>query len=63
MSRTQLYTKKELRLLAGISESTFSKYLNNMYFTELSAIGYVKEQKILTSEQYKFLVEKLVIVE
>jgi hypothetical protein len=59
----KLVSKKELRPLSGISENTFRKYLNNIYFRELQQMGYVKNQKILTGEQYKFLVEKLVIVE
>ncbi|MDR0667612.1 MAG: DUF4248 domain-containing protein [Prevotellaceae bacterium] len=62
MNRTRLYTKKELRLLAGVSESTFRRYLNKKYFDELQKMGYEKKQKILTPTQYKYIVDKLVIV-
>jgi hypothetical protein len=63
MSRTRLYTKKELRIMAGISKNTFRRYMNDLYFTELQKLGYEKKQKILSPQQSKFLIEKLVITE
>jgi hypothetical protein len=63
MSRTRLYSKKELRIMAGVSHNTLRRYMNDVYFIELQKLGYEKKQKILTGEQYKFLADKLVIVE
>ncbi|MDR0691575.1 MAG: DUF4248 domain-containing protein [Prevotellaceae bacterium] len=60
---SRLISKKELRIRSGLSETTFRKYLNVRYFSELSAMGYRKTQKIFSPEQTRFLVDKLVIID
>lgn len=40
-------SKKELRLLYGISYMTLHKLLNERYFEELEKVGYVKTDRIL----------------
>jgi hypothetical protein len=60
---SRLISKKELRIKSGLSATTFRQYVNVRYIAELSAMGYRKTQKILSPGQYRFLIDKLVIVD
>jgi predicted nucleic acid-binding protein len=60
---SHLLSKKELRIKSGLSETTFRQYVNARYLDELTAMGYRKTQKILTPEQTRFLIDRLVIVD
>jgi hypothetical protein len=60
---SRLLSKKELRIKSGLSDATFRRYLNVRYLDELAVLGYRKTQKILTPEQYHFLIDRLVIVD
>jgi hypothetical protein len=59
----KLVSKKELRIKSGLSATAFRYYLNVRYIDELAAMGYRKTQKIFSPAQYRFLVDKLVIVD
>jgi hypothetical protein len=59
----RLVSKKELRIQSGLSATAFRYYLNVRYRDELAALGYRKTQKILSPAQYRFLRDKLVIVD
>lgn len=41
-------TKNELAVLYGVSPSTIRKYLNNIFFKDLQAVGYRKQMRVLT---------------
>lgn len=41
-------TKSELADMYGFSIDTLKRYLNKVYFEELKAVGYNKNQQILT---------------
>jgi hypothetical protein len=60
---SRLVSKKELRIRSGLSATAFRLYLNARYLDELAAMGYRKTQKILSPAQYRFLVDRLVIVD
>ena len=60
---SRLVSKKELRIKSGLSAAAFRQYLNVRYFAELSAMGYRKTQKILSPAQYRFLTDRLVIID
>lgn len=52
-------TKKEIRIKLNVSHTTLSYYLNRRYFKKLQNLGYVKNQKILTPLQVKYLCDVL----
>jgi hypothetical protein len=60
---SRLVSKKELRIRSGLSETAFRHYLNVRYIDDLAAMGYRKSQKILSPAQYRFLTDRLVIVD
>lgn len=55
-------TKKELRLLLGMSIVTFREYTNVRFFAELKEMGYKRTDHELTQKQVIFLIEKLGII-
>ena len=55
----KIKTKADICKEIGISQSTLQMYMNKKWFNELSKIGYVKTQKILTAKQVEFVYDKL----
>lgn len=56
----QVITKNEFAQMLGVSNRTLSRWLNIMYYNELKQkYYYKKEQKVLTANQIRFLVELL----
>ncbi len=60
MSYRAMY-KYELAKCAGVSPSTFRKWLNHLYIEELTPLGYSKTDSLLSPRVVKFLCDKLVI--
>jgi len=53
--------KKELAGYANVSPKTLRRWLNQLYFNEISPLGYVKTEPVLTPVVVKYLCEKLCI--
>lgn len=53
------HCKYEVAKMLQISVKTLSIYLNTMYYSDLSVLGYKKRQKKLTPKQLNYLVEKI----
>ena len=53
------HCKYEVAKMLQISVKTLSAYLNTMYYSDLSVLGYKKRQKKLTPKQLNYLVEKI----
>ncbi len=58
-----IITKKELALQLGVSPSTLRRWLNELYFKELSESGYDKTDRILKPRVLQWLREHLVVEE
>lgn len=56
---TGTLSKKEICQLLNVSDTTLRNYLNRRYFSELSLLGYRKNQKLLMPNQIIFLREKI----
>ncbi len=54
--------KSEYAREIGIPFRTLTRYINERYFEEMTAIDYTRTQKYLTPKQVEFLNAKLVVV-
>ena len=57
----EITTKKELRLMLNVSQSTLHRWLNVRYIHFLIPLGYHKKQKYLTPKQFEVLKIFLVV--
>ena len=56
---TGVLSKKQICQYLNVSDTTLRYYLNRRYFSELSLLGYQKNQKLLTPCQINYLREKI----
>lgn len=54
-------TKAHLAYICDVSPSTVRYWCNNLYLSELSELGYNRNQKVFTPRQWGWITEKLVI--